>query len=373
MPTKTISNEVWQLLEDLSAESWLGGLPLATAEKDIHVTDLLLRLSTLQVRHGFFRNLARGETTRMDDGITLVFAGGTCLSKGHQLIHRMSEDIDIKVMLTPPTTGQLRKSAGSRARLKALHRAVEALLSEMGFDVPPALRGAKNPEIGDSHRYYLIGAAYASKAPTIASLRPELKLELIHREPQLAPVPLTFGYLYDSMAQGKLTPAMHLTMPCLQVAETLAEKVLSLLRRCALEWFGDPKAEMDPALVRHIYDVYRIMAKRPQELAAAQAIFPSLVAGDAAEFKARHQDFDTHPKEILLRALSRVANDDALRSQYLSRVQPLVYDGLAVPYETAFEGFNSAAMALIATLADNPHQAPPSARLPGSPTTFATN
>lgn len=355
MPLKTISSEVWEFLEDISAESWLGGLPLATAEKDIHVTDLLLRLSTLQVRHGFFQDLKRGETTRVDDGIKLVFAGGTCLSKGHKLINRMSEDIDIKVMLAAPTTGKLKTGTGYRARLKALHHAIEALLAEMEFDVPAELRGTKNPDIGDSHRYYVIGAAYDSKAPATTSLRSELKLELINREPQLPPVPLTFGYLYNFMAQGLLTPLspiLSLTIPCIQVAETLAEKVLSLLRRCAWKWFGDQTAELDPALVRHVYDVYRIMVERPQELDTAMTIFPSLVAGDSVEFKDRHKDFDERPKETLLRALHQAEYDKRLGDQYIGRVQPLIYDGLHVPYSKAFLGFKTAALALIGTLAD---------------------
>jgi hypothetical protein len=76
-------------------------LPLQTAEKDIHVTDVLAALSNLKVSHGHFKGLKKGELSKIDDGIQLVFAGGTCLSKAHRLIARMSEDIDIKVILLP--------------------------------------------------------------------------------------------------------------------------------------------------------------------------------------------------------------------------------------------------------------------------------
>ncbi len=93
---KTITAEQRQRLEDLSAEGLLK-LPLAIAEKDVHITDLLMALSQLVVAHDGFKDLdKRREPTRADTGIVLVFAGGTCLSKAHGLIERMSEDIDIK-------------------------------------------------------------------------------------------------------------------------------------------------------------------------------------------------------------------------------------------------------------------------------------
>ena len=88
--------ETAQRLEDLSAEG-LVKLPLAIAAKDVHVTDVLKALSALRVARHDFKDLdIRREAARVDGGIVLVFAGGTCLSKAHRLIERMSEDIDIK-------------------------------------------------------------------------------------------------------------------------------------------------------------------------------------------------------------------------------------------------------------------------------------
>jgi len=46
---KTITPAQKQALEDLSAEGLLRGLPVQTAEKDIHITDLLKSLSELKV------------------------------------------------------------------------------------------------------------------------------------------------------------------------------------------------------------------------------------------------------------------------------------------------------------------------------------
>ena len=47
---------------------------------------------------------------------SVVFKGGTSLSKGHKLINRFSEDVDVAVILTPDTSGN---------KIKTLIRTVE--------------------------------------------------------------------------------------------------------------------------------------------------------------------------------------------------------------------------------------------------------
>lgn len=192
---RTITAAQKRALEDLAAEGLLRGLPVQTAEKDIHVTDLLRGLSELRVQHNHFSDLdsRRGERSRHDPGIQLVFAGGTCLSKAHGLINRMSEDIDIKVLLAP-TTSPLKKRAGDRARLKALHERIPTLLENLGFVLLDS-REESNPRIQDAHRYYLVGAGYQTVYGELPSLRPELKLELIQRAPLLPLERRVFGYL----------------------------------------------------------------------------------------------------------------------------------------------------------------------------------
>jgi predicted nucleotidyltransferase component of viral defense system len=93
----------------------------------------------------------------------LIFAGGTGLSKAHRLIERMSEDIDIKVMLEEAPDGYTLKQ-GVRGRLREM------------------------------------------------------------------------GYMLDQFVERE-TPH-RFSMTCITVAETLAEKVLSMLRRCAWNWDG---------------------------------------------------------------------------------------------------------------------------------------
>lgn len=346
---RTISAEQKQSLEDLSAEGLLRGLPVQTAEKDIHITELLRGLSKLEVHHDHFSDLdaRKGETTRQDQGIQLVFAGGTCLSKAHGLINRMSEDIDIKVILTPPEK-PLKKGRGDRMRLKALHELVPQLFKELGFPLLEYPDGADNPRIRDGHRYYVVGAGYQSAYGEFPSLRPELKLELIQRKPLLPVERRQFGYLYESLAN--LQPTATLEIDCISIAETAAEKVLSLLRRCAYKWDGhQTKGDMDPALVRHVYDVARIAESSGTSLEDARLIFPQLVQSDRDEFKGQNPEFDADPASVLKRTLVAAKTNGKLDEQYTKHLMPLVYDIEPPSFQEAFTVFEQVASDFLAT------------------------
>ncbi|ULH06458.1 nucleotidyl transferase AbiEii/AbiGii toxin family protein [Alcaligenes faecalis] len=344
---KTITSEQNQTLEDLSAEGLLGGLPLQTAEKDIHITDLLYALSQLKVHHAHFKGMGKQESARHDDGIVLVFAGGTCLSKAHGLIERMSEDIDLKVILTDPT-GDQKLTCGPRVRLKALHKTIGAALEDLGFDVPARNDDKDNPYIRDERRYWMVNAAFQSSMDVLDSLRPNLKLEVIHRPPLLPWQTLTFGYLYESLS--KLSTTRPVSIACIDVAETLGEKVLSLLRRCHWKWSGQQKGEMDEALVRHMYDVYRIMQERPDSLDRATTIFKRLVDVDAEEFGNQAPDFRKDPGLVLSRTLADIKDHPELQRNYERRLLPLIYQGAEVDYATAYGEFDRVARIMLDAL-----------------------
>jgi hypothetical protein len=339
---RAITDEQKQALEDLSAEGLLKNLPVQTAEKDIHITELLLGLSKLKVEHDFFGDLdKRKEDRRHDTGIQLVFAGGTCLSKAHGLIERMSEDIDIKVVLQPPAT-PLSKGRGDRARLKVLHEHVRQMLDRLGFPLLAHDDGSSNPHVDNQHRYYLVGAGYRSAYDTLPSLRPELKLEIIERSPVLPVERRQFGYLHEALAG--IVPTATLSIDCISVAETAAEKVLSLLRRCAYKWDGHQKSgDMDPALVRHVYDVARIAALRPDVLGQARAVFAQLMNRDCDEFRGQNPEFDQDPKGVLVRTLAAARDNGELQQRFTAHLLPLVYGIDRPAFDASFLVFEQVA------------------------------
>lgn len=80
---RVLADDRAELIEALAAESSLGGITTSLLEKDEHLTDALRAVFALRF-----------------ECVELVFCGGTSLSKAHGLIERMSEDADLKVVLT---------------------------------------------------------------------------------------------------------------------------------------------------------------------------------------------------------------------------------------------------------------------------------
>jgi len=359
---KILSTGLKQNITDALAEGVIQLSP-GILEKDIHVTDALNVIAGLSPSAEFI--LLRPEKDdrrplKIQVGCTLVFAGGTCLSKAHGLIERMSEDIDIKVQLEPVPPGYGRKTNFSnRARLKELHKQIEERLCAQGFiatfsenteqNKKDSARQINNPQIRDDHRYFHLSLDYQSVFQReLISLRAEIKVELIHRHTLLPATPLSFGYMLDNLL-GR-TSSINVTLPCISIAETLAEKVLAMLRRCAWKWYGGQEAEMDLALVRHIYDVGQIIKLIPDALPAACEIFPQLVETDAVEFGRQYPAFVTNPKTTLIQTLLRMETDEQLIKNYSERLLPLIYGKAAPDYVEAFRQFKFISEKLIARL-----------------------
>ncbi|AOE61958.1 nucleotidyl transferase AbiEii/AbiGii toxin family protein [Pseudomonas corrugata] len=176
-------------------------------------------------------------------------------------------------------------------------------------------------------------------------LRPQLKLELIHRPPMLAAETREMGYMLDQFVPREAPNRFSMT--CITVAETLAEKVLSLLRRCAWHWDGNQRGEFDTALVRHVYDVWRIAGSQPDAMEAACQIFGALVQKDVEEFKGQHPEFDQAPYRVLRRSLVSAATDEGLKANFEQRLKPLLYAADKPDFQTCYVVFAAVAERLL--------------------------
>src|SRR5690606_40970664 len=83
---KAITDDERDLILDLSNEG-VTSLPPGVLEKDLLVTEALSAIT----RHAY-------------GPVKPIFCGGTCLSKAHRLIERMSEDIDFKLVVPEDLT-----------------------------------------------------------------------------------------------------------------------------------------------------------------------------------------------------------------------------------------------------------------------------
>lgn len=332
------------IIQDAITAGLLGNLPAYVVEKDYHVTDALAALAAIPLSQEVTLIDKRQRDKRpekMEVATTLVFAGGTCLSKGHCLIERMSEDIDIKVVLASIPEGyRLVSSPSDKARLKALHAKVEQALIDAGFSLSRP-EYDENPKVRDERRYFLIELVYESHFTGYAggALRTNVKVELIHRHPRLVTEELPLTYLLEQRAKIPITAPFK--MVCISIAETLAEKVLSLLRRCAWFWGDKQRGDFDGALVRHIYDVWRIAEERPEAIANAAMVFSEAVQADVEEFGNQYDRFAIEPFEVLAEALHRARNDEGLMNDFNQRLTPLLLADYKPSYHVAFSTFES--------------------------------
>jgi hypothetical protein len=305
---KTITEQEHNLILDVTGEG-LTPLPAAALEKDLLVTEILQRMQPLDT----------GE-------IKLVFCGGTSLSKAHRLIERMSEDIDFKVIVPEGLSRSVRSKQLSR-----LKNQLANFLVDEGYIFPD-----ETPFARDENNYVSFPIRYSSRFLSVASLRPEIKVELSARTSLLPlehlPVRSILGELVDVNALGVL-------IDCQNVQESLGEKVLSFLRRTAEAMSGRNRTEYDDRLIRHIYDVSVIYRRSYSPLSELTgSVFQDMVAADALRFSRQYPEFRINPAGEMRKALERLSSDEELVKQYTRFVDELVY-GNPVPFAIAQEDF----------------------------------
>lgn len=317
---KTISSEQKDLIDALVAEGLAANLPAAVLEKDVHVTDVLHALSGLQHPH-----------------VRFVFCGGTSLSKAYGLIERMSEDIDLKVVLDP---GHGLSKNGLRSHLSRLKEAVIETMTALDLAIVEEEKRALN-----GNHYFASGWLYESRYAAHNSLRPHLSLEFTVRSPRFEVVQKPLGYLTDQLADR---PGDPFEMACIAVEETLAEKVLSFLRRHA-EHRAGLREKWDSALVRHIYDTCCMVQSNPALTERAALHFRDLVNFDREEFGS-HEAFTQDPKQCMTAALTVAETEAQTHREYQDVLMPLIYGTFRPTFEEAFGAFRTTASTLLATL-----------------------
>ena len=177
----------------------------------------------------------------------------------------------------------------------------------------------------------------------MVSLRSEIQVEFSAR-PMFTPTQrLPIASMLEVSAS---LPSQAFEMTCVSIEETLAEKVLSLLRRTAHMRARQSIDGFDPRLVRHLYDVHAIMEKHPGiVLRMGPALFEQLVAEDAAQFSHQHPEFVAHPVAEMSGAMGLIKTDPMFGKHYDDFLKDLVY-GESVQFEVALAAFEGAAVAL---------------------------
>lgn len=141
---------------------------------------------------------------------TIVFTGGTSLSKAHKLIERFSEDIDFR-LVAPSLTGE--NASRIRKTLSDFKRHLVDLLSQ-SFEV---LR----TDGRDGNRHIMIDLAYPTIFGPSEPLRPHIKLEFTLSDLLLPSVVLPVSSFVNTVAHQ--TPEV-VAIACIDPVENAADK-----------------------------------------------------------------------------------------------------------------------------------------------------
>lgn len=290
------------LIQDVLTEG-ISPYSSSALEKDLHLSFILERLYSSQP------GLAE-----------LVLCGGTSLVKAHTLISRMSEDMDFKVVVGSDLSKNQRSSFLSR-----LKRKITSLLADDGFSV-------ERVSAHDGNSFFSIELGYSPAFPIEVALRPHILLEFTAETPFLSPVVCQSSSLVGLAVSQELH---SVSLACLVVEETVAEKSVAFLRRSRAR--GSQSApSRDRRLVRHVFDIGSI-GLSGIDLPAVESAFEHALGRDAAKFGESDPEFRANPRAALAHAADTL-DTSALRSDYEAFVKSLVA-GPAVAFDRALEQF----------------------------------
>ena len=223
-------------------------MPGELNEQQIRKTAISLGLPVDFIRKDYFVTKAiRLLTGVHDDYFELIFQGGTSLSKGYGLIHRMSEDIDFRVILKP--LGLTLGKDGRRRQLRQFRHALIKTLVTAGFKIQP-----EHVKVFYEGRYMSIRASFEG-IEAIAYLKPHIAIDCFLGGLELPPIVKEISSMVKVIL-GDECGHQYFPVACVALDETAAEKWVALTRRV----IGSRQKERDSDkhLVRHLYDLYQL-------------------------------------------------------------------------------------------------------------------
>lgn len=242
----------------------VSGIPSAHVEKDYWVTEVL-------------RGVARSSE---EQGVFVVFKGGTSLSKAYKLIRRFSEDVDILVVVDGWSHAQ--RDAALKAIVAA---AAEATGLEPELDRSTAKRGVNRAvtlEYGAVHSGGGLGQRVLLELGSYGGAIP-------HR---LLPVrSLLAEYAEGADLPNDFDEAAPISLPVLEPVRTLVEKML-ILHDAAKR----PHADRQRRTARHYYDVDRLLRSDDVRARLVEANVAVLAREICNSSKAAGLSFAPRPK-----------------------------------------------------------------------------
>lgn len=293
------------------------------------VTSLKLNLSQLAVEKDFYVTQAIQVLTQIDNPyFALVFQGGTSLSKGYQLVQRLSEDVDFRVIQKPET-----KKLGKNIRRKKLrdfrHQWTDALKAAE-FDL-----SADSVRVFYEGRFMRINAAFIDSEQHIY-LKPHVAVECFMGELALASVAKPITTLMKETI-GDLCHHTSVSVDCVALDETAAEKWVALTRRIANSQIKERPS--DKHLVRHLYDLYHL---NQSSLLSGEYkhLIADLLKKDAEQFQKYNSAYNDNPMKVSQGALAFLGKKPVWREHWENFITQMVYGDNKPSFDKAYESLS---------------------------------
>jgi len=294
--------------EHIKKTAKLLGLPSEFIRKDFYVTKAIKTLVNVQ-----------------DDYFNLIFQGGTSLSKGYQIIRRLSEDADFRVILKP-TALSLSKEI-KRRRLRDFRYALIEALSTAGFSI-----NKEEVKVFYEGRFMSIRALFDDSS-SLSYLKPHIAVECFVGELLLPPETTEISSLIKVTLGDECD---HDTFPvnCLALDETAAEKWVALTRR--INNAQEKSRPSDKHLVRHLYDLYHL---NQSNLLAGKyiQIAHAVMQKDKEMFKKLNQEYTENPTRASKTALELLGNDKQWQNHWDDFLEQMVYEENKPSFAQAYE------------------------------------
>lgn len=272
------------------------GIPADVVRKDYYVTQAIHALTQIE-----------------NECFSLLFHGGTSLSKGYKIISRLSEDVDFRVVLKPEAV-TLGKEV-RRKRLRDFRRSLVNALVKAGFSVDQ-----EKITVFYEGRFMRIHAVFDG-ASTLFYLKPHIVVECFVGEVMLAPtMTLVTSLIKETLGHE----CSHDIFPvsCIAIDETAAEKWVALTRRISNTQYK--KRFSDKNLVRHIYDLYQL--RRKDCLTGQyQKLVQVIINKEVAMFKKNNDAYAENPWGATRKALDLLYSEPQWQQHWVLFCEQMVY------------------------------------------------
>jgi len=268
-------------------------------------------------------------TNVKDEYFELVFQGGTSLSKGYQIVRRMSEDVDFRV-IKKPAARKFGKEA-LRKKLRNFRYGLVQALQDADFKVPK--EGIRTFYEG---RFMSIRAEF-NGSEKITYLKPHVAIECFMGELALEPQSAEITTLIKlTLGQACIHPSFPVT--CVALDETAAEKWVALTRRIANTQIH--KRQSDKHLVRHLYDLYHLNMSGLLTNDYCNLIY-DIMQKDRTQFKKHNSAYVDDPIHTSKVALDLLFKDHQWRHHWNDFLEQMVYEENKPSFDTAYDHLQS--------------------------------